>query len=519
MHARRQVNAASVKQALIEGAERVRDANVFEQGAGRLSLVRSLSIMQNYTPRASFFPAAYDLSDCPYMWPYCAQALYVGGAPLVLNATLLNGLGVTGELVSAPVWRAGVNGARLRVAFEYSPVFWPWTGFVAMRVAVDRARGAPDAASDDAFAWKGAGMAEGVVEVLIRSPPGVGERVPRTQLVQLPVRVRISLPPPRRRRLLWDQFHSVRYPSGYVPRDVLATRHEPFDWNADHPHTNYRGLFQHLRAFGYHVDVLGEPLTCVDLHAYGALLVVDSEDEFAPAEIAAVRDAVDHGLALVVAADWYNTDVMTALRFFDENTKQWWTPVTGGANVPALNELLAPYDIALGDDVYRGDFAIDGNVARFASGAALTRFPAGGALLHALLVNETREMLARTPTAAPGVSHAPTSPVRATQPARGRALIGGSDAGGGAGSKSGTNVDDSSADVEKHKPPVLGVMRVGGEQSGHVAVFGDSSCLDDAHRRNRCFWLLDAVLGVVCDGVSVSVAVLPKTRARSLTRA
>jgi len=46
-------------------------------------------------------------------------------------------------------------------------------------------------------------------------------------------------------------------------------------------------------------------------------------------------------------------------------------------------------------------------------------------------------------------------------------------------------------------------MRVGGEQSGHVAVFGDSSCLDDAHRRNRCFWLLDAVLGVVCDGVAM----------------
>lgn len=62
-----------------------------------------------------------------------------------------------------------------------------------------------------------------------------------------------------------------------------------------------------------------------------------------------------------------------------------------------------------------GDFAIDGNIARFASGVALTRFPGivllicyyfvfnkpllmiivGGAMIHALLINETSEMLSQ----------------------------------------------------------------------------------------------------------------------------
>ena len=67
------------------------------------------------------------------------------------------------------------------------------------------------------------------------------------------------------------------------------------------------------------------------------------------------------GLSLVVLADWYNPAVMKSLRFFDENTQSWWTPVTGGANVPALNELLGPFGVAFGDAVLRGELHIGGS--------------------------------------------------------------------------------------------------------------------------------------------------------------
>jgi hypothetical protein len=33
-------------------------------------------------------------------------------------------------------------------------------------------------------------------------------------------------------------------------------------------------------------------------------------------------------------------------------------PDTGGANVPALNELMSPWGMAFGDKVYEGDFQI-----------------------------------------------------------------------------------------------------------------------------------------------------------------
>jgi len=146
------------------------------------------------------------------------------------------------------------------------------------------------------------------------------------------------------------------------------------DWHGDHPHTNYNDLYNHLRRKGYYIEVLGQPYTCFDARHYGTLLIVDPEEvcvgqsaptvrtdlgltegmvalrrgpvrtqDFFPEERAKLEhDVVQLGLSVLVLADWYNAEIMEKIRFFDENTRQWWTPLTGGANVPALNELLAP---------------------------------------------------------------------------------------------------------------------------------------------------------------------------------
>lgn len=49
--------------------------------------------------------------------------------------------------------------------------------------------------------------------------------------------------------------------------------------------------------------------------------------------------------------------------------------ITGGANIPALNELLAEFDIALGDEVLEGYFNIGDHGMYYASGTSLIRFP------------------------------------------------------------------------------------------------------------------------------------------------
>ena len=74
------------------------------------------------------------------------------------------------------------------------------------------------------------GVAQGHLEVVVESP---GEAGGTTSSVKLPIRVKIIPPPPRHRRILWDQFHNLRYPPGYFPRDNLKMKNDPLDWNGD----------------------------------------------------------------------------------------------------------------------------------------------------------------------------------------------------------------------------------------------------------------------------------------------
>ena len=70
------------------------------------------------------------------------------------------------------------------------------------------------------------------------------------------------------------------------------------------------------------------------------------------------------------------------MKFYDENTRQWWIPETGGANVPALNELLAAWGISFGDTVLEGDFSVGGmHDVYYASGTGIVRFPATGVVI------------------------------------------------------------------------------------------------------------------------------------------
>ena len=64
---------------------------------------------------------------------------------------------------------------------------------------------------------------------------------------------------------------------------------------------------------------------------YGVLLMVDLEEEYYPEEIAKLEQDVREGLGLIVFGEWYNVDTMVKMRFFDDNTRSWWTPVTGGS--------------------------------------------------------------------------------------------------------------------------------------------------------------------------------------------
>ncbi|XWS17268.1 hypothetical protein CRYUN_Cryun33cG0053100 [Craigia yunnanensis] len=431
------LNPASIKQALVEGAAKLAGPNMYEQGAGRVDLLESYEILKSYQPRASIFPSVLDYTDCPYSWPFCCQPLYAGAMPVIFNATVLNGMGIIGYVQSPPTWHpSDEEGNLLSIHFTYSEVIWPWTGYLALHMQI-KEEGAHFS-----------GVIEGNVTVRIYSPPAQGERAARSSTCVLQLKLNVVPTPPRSKRVLWDQFHSIKYPPGYIPRDSLDVRNDILDWHGDHLHTNFHIMFNMLRDAGYYVETLGSPLTCFDAGQYGTLLLVDLEDEYFQEEIEKLRDdVINTGLGLAVFAEWYNVDTMVKMRFFDDNTRSWWTPVTGGANIPALNDLLAPFGIAFGDKILNGDFSIDGEQCRYASGTDIVRFPRGG-YVHSFPFLDRSES-------------------GATQ----NVLL-----------NSGMNKADS---------PILGLLEVG---EGRIAVYGDSNCLDSSHMVTNCYRLLRKIL-------------------------
>lgn len=292
-------------------------------------------------PALTAFPTTLDLrlqpsAQCHYQWPYCAQPLYATAQPVLLNVSLLCGLAAMSSVTGPPQWVPdGPDGSRLKLAFGWSKPLWPWAGWLSVSLTVDPA----------SSEW--GGEARGVIRLTVTADAGAHRGEART--LELPLLATLVPTPPRAQRLLWDQAHTVNYPPAYIPADQTASapdsadagghshpksrghhaRHQSFlDWYGDHLHTNFRGLFNHLREKAFFVEILHAPLADFDAAYYTALLVVDSEAAFAPAEAAKLAaDVRTRGLSLMVAADWDDAATRQRLRFLDDNTHRWITPV------------------------------------------------------------------------------------------------------------------------------------------------------------------------------------------------
>ncbi|KAL9154330.1 hypothetical protein ABFS82_10G107300 [Erythranthe guttata] len=448
------LNPGSMKQALVEGASKLSGPNMYEQGAGRVDLLESYEILKSYKPRASIFPSVLDYTDCPYSWPFCRQPLYAGAMPVIFNVTILNGMGVIGYVENPPVWiPSNEEGNLVSIHFNYSDVIWPWTGYLALYMQI----------KDEGVNFSG--EIQGNVTFNVYSPPAEGEKSGRKSSCILRLKLKVIPTPQRSQRILWDQFHSIKYPPGYIPRDSLDVRNDILDWHGDHLHTNFHIMFNMLRDAGYYVETLGSPFTCFDANQYGTLLLVDLEEEYFPEEINKLKDdIINNGLGVAVFADWYNVDSMMKMKFFDDNTRSWWTPVTGGANVPALNDLLAYFGIAFGDKILNGDFVINGEQSRYASGTDLVKFPQGG-YLHSFPFLDSSES-------------------GATQ----NVLLSG---------------------MSKADSPILGLLEVG---AGRITVYGDSNCLDSSHMVTNCYWLLKKILDFTAKNIRDPVLFVDSNR-------
>jgi len=449
------LNPASMKQALVEGADRIPDITMYEQGAGFLNLQKSAKILKEYFPRASLIPGTIDLTQCNYAWPHCKQPIYHSMMPLMFNATIVNGMGVRGSLNAEPKFTSSSSdlGEHLDVRFAFSETLWPWTGYLAIYVRV----------KESGKMLKG--KATGTISFTVVSPPSMGsggvfESDIRSSTVVVPILVNVIPTPARDKRILWDQFHNVRYPPGYVPRDNLDAKADVLDWHGDHPHTNFHGMYDALIDNGYYLEILTGPFTCFDASLYAAILIVDAEEEYSKEERKKLsNDVRTLGLGLIVFGEWYNVKTMHTMRFFDDNTHEWWTPITGGANVPALNDLLGDYGFSFGDRVLDGKATIGHEQVRISSGANVMSAPKGAFVHSASLIDKAADASAET--------KATTHHVMAHR----------------------RNV------AQEHA--ICALSDVG---SGRVFVFSDSNCLDSSHMVANCYNFLNMAIKYVAGG-------------------
>jgi hypothetical protein len=366
---------ASMKQVLIEGAEKIPQTSAYVQGPGIANLLNSYKILKNYKPRVSVFPSSVDLTDLEYWWPHSKMPLYPEAMPLMLNLTIINGLGETGYFKTEPVWKpSNAIGRELTFEFDHQSVIWPWASYLGMRIRVKSAKSAKT------------GVAEGKVTFTIYSPPFPGEKNGREQEVTLPFKAIVIPTPDRNKRILWDDYHNIQYPPHFIPIDDLTYNREVLDWNGDHPHTNFHPVFDLLVENGYYVEVLGSSMTCFDASQYGTFVLIDSEGEFHDEEITKLyTDVTEKGMGLVVIGEWYNKRQMAQLKFFDDNTRSIWTPVVGGANVPALNRLLANFGIGFSAERptdITGKIRLGRNTVTVKGGTSIVKFPANSTIFN-----------------------------------------------------------------------------------------------------------------------------------------
>ncbi|KAH9080153.1 hypothetical protein Ae201684P_009099 [Aphanomyces euteiches] len=333
--------------------------NIYEQGSGAFHLGHAVDQLQAQMkePKATIFPAKLDFLDCPYMWPHCLQPLYHSMLPLTVNLTMFHPTAVTSELRGVPKWIPGENGQYLSIQTSAGA---PYSGAIGVHITVSK-----EAAKE--IVVKGT-----LVFDISESPP-----------VEVPVAIRVIPTPPQHKRILWDQFRNLQYPSGYVPRDNLDQEDEPFDSQGDHIHTNFAPFWMRLRELGYHIELLTTDYSCVpDLTVYGLVLIVDPEEPWFAREMAMLHNAIEsYGVSVLILSDWHSDDQTSQMHFWDANTLSTWYPIVGGSNVPAINDLIQKYHVRLSHRIWSND------ELGYKSGTAIIQMPSNSYAVYANLTD------------------------------------------------------------------------------------------------------------------------------------
>ena len=334
-----------IKQALILTAIKLPEYSIYEQGAGKLNLLKAKEYLDTPIPKLIAFPQSFNNYD-DYFYPYSLQELYTQSPPMILNITLIHSSQVSGELSLVN----STKNSKLNVNIEFTKIN-AYTASLGLFITALESS-----------------ILE-TIEIIIES----GDLI-----LIIPISLRLKKNSDRNNRILWDLGHNLKFPeAGPVMRDELEGSYL-FDWRGDHPFTNLLSVYRTAIEMGYIVDFLYDDFSCVDGNLYSIYLIIDPEKSYSDYEISKIQyDMEKLNVSLIIFGEWSDTKTLEMQLAYSN-----FTSAIPGCNIQTINKLLSPYFIELGiSKSFTDTGRIGSQKFSYQQGAELTRMPAGGYLI------------------------------------------------------------------------------------------------------------------------------------------
>ena len=120
------------------------------------------------------------------------------------------------------VFSAFLRTKLLTVRIQSAQVYWPWSGSMEIMLSIN---------SDSKESASFTGEVNGELQITLNIP--LNNRIidENAKSASFTLRLFVSSPPPRKKRMLWDVFHSISFPSAFVPSDNPSdTRYDSETW-------------------------------------------------------------------------------------------------------------------------------------------------------------------------------------------------------------------------------------------------------------------------------------------------
>lgn len=247
-------NIAAIKQIYLDSSFKLQNElnrfdstlnpTIFEQGAGLIDVDHAIEYLERFRPHVSFWPPRLSnhMSDCPYLWPFCDSNLFQTSQPLLMNLTILNSIVATSGIYrieyvettdkfgesfdgisfslqrdKSKHHRVTLRGNVLVVKADFEDIIWPWSGFMGLSVSLNN------------YLTNYQGNVSGLLtiyvgDVMIHSSNSKMfmkySDWNEDQKASFQLDINVISPPHRKQRILWDIYHSLSYPSPFVPNDT-----------------------------------------------------------------------------------------------------------------------------------------------------------------------------------------------------------------------------------------------------------------------------------------------------------